>query len=121
MEEDEENRIDEMPAGREMDTLIAQDVMGDVFMSGFWLTKPDEHGRQVLLGDVPPAYSTRIAEAWRIVEREKIVVYPPDAYYASNEYRNTGDKWAADHGYFRAYADTAPLAICRVVLKAKMT
>jgi len=90
-----------MKAGRELDALIAERVMGEM-----WGVGPN-------LEDTLPHYSTQIADAWLVVEKMR----PYFEIYCD------GGGWVArfgwaDAGTLAAYADTAPLAICLAALKA---
>jgi hypothetical protein len=84
-----------MPAGREMDALIAEKVID-----------PD----WVKLKNLCPHYSTDIAAAWELVEKMKyFTLYRGDGYWEceySGQYLESID------------AETAPLAICRAALLA---
>lgn len=104
--------IDQMPAGREMDTLVAQEVMG-------WHCWNTEQGPcyktadgQYVRGAHTWSPSTSIADAWEVVEFligiRKLLSIHPHMFEWSCE-------WAGGH---HAYAKTAPLAICRAALKA---
>jgi hypothetical protein len=98
-----------MKAGRELDALIQQEVFKRPTFHGNkeWFTESDLTSIRILI----PRYSTNIADAWLVVEK-----YPdgveilkcPDGYicyiYTDEEYRTE--------------AETAPLAICKVALKA---
>jgi competence transcription factor ComK len=104
-----------MKAGRELDALIAEKVMG-------WKRKTIKLVNMVEEQDVlidprlktysqPPHYSTNIADAWLVVEK-----FPQIDICMSK----VDDKWNcfiefADH---MAIAETAPLAICLAALKA---
>ena len=104
-----------MPAGREMDALIAENVMG--YQWGYkhaFSTLPtwSKNGIVVTLGD----YSTDISAAWEVVEKLRgkrvmeISITKKSFWctvYATG--RNINEK-----------ADTAPLAICRAALLAVM-
>lgn len=122
-----------MEAGRELDALIAEKVMG--------------HGSQKMLQQMPdgtfqpiegiwplcPEYSTDIADAMLICPHfnNRVALYGPNAG-VWNEYMN-GDEWTCeitikvpspyrstvmnDEG-ITASAPTAPLAICLAALKA---
>ena len=122
-------KIDEMQAGREMDALIAEKVMG-------WAVFYGEYKGYELLDDevaqgyppeeeadgVPfeiPYYSTDIAAAWEVVERItekrwkfKLRRLPGKDYmaYFQNLLRFPIECESAPSG-------TAPLAICRAALK----
>lgn len=119
--------IDEMQAGREMDALVAERVMGwdrDVMgclgapkgakeydtQCHSWIGAWDENGNPNFL----PHYSTDIAAAWQVVEWMKDWNFTLDWL---------GSDWQAmfqteDDGEFFVNADTALLAICRAALKA---
>lgn len=69
-------KIDEMPAGREMDALVAEKVFGWVRGSDFlvpppgdhrwtWAARWDEDGLPHWL----PDYSTNVSAAWKITEK----------------------------------------------------
>ena len=111
--------LDTMPAGREMDALVAEKVMGAVCSCD---TKPREnaygdsfycaiHGID-LMGSVRH-YSTSITTAWEVVEKLR-----PGAFHM--EYRSDVDDYYVYFVHRRnkgsAFADTAPLAICRASL-----
>lgn len=108
-----------MPAGREIDALIAERVMG-------W-TRSHRGARGTQFYDVPgwgvrsegaiPDFSTKIAAAWLVVEKMTE--------------RDDGDcglittvrGWSCEFGAASmkyANAETAPLAICRAALLATM-
>jgi hypothetical protein len=117
---------DEMPAGREMDALVAEKVMGYRWLkvNGIKaLFPPDLKPSDVdwfpeddPLDLVRWPYSTDIAAAWEVVEHNHDV---------SVEHRAmSSTPWAVtfqrhmDGTEFTGFADTAPLAICRAALKA---
>lgn len=91
-----------MRAGRELDALIAERVMGK---------KVDQSSPCLEDGSLIPRYSTHIADAWLVVERfENVEV---EKFYHAYT--------AAVHIENRAYSiqeETAPLAICLAALKA---
>lgn len=112
-------RIDEMPAGIEMDKAISQHVFGNTeFVCRN--CEDDYHvvDRQGLTAYIPvPRYSTDIAAAWEVWDILK------------NKYHELILSWCDDmydllvcdskgHYLFSSEADTAPLAICRCALKA---
>lgn len=103
-----------MPAGREMDTLIVEKVMG--LKVDYEFDEPhvpslrDKYDEWGYL----PNYSTDILAAWEVVEELKglkpILNYDPQS-----------QKWYMRlNGGSYCSADTAPLAICRVALLAVM-
>ena len=121
----------EMPAGREMDVLIAENIMGytlsELSLPAYPKYKLFDSG---YVKEVPH-YSTDIAAAWEVVERmpipfklekcwEKAYQIGPEGWSAcwctdadcegcnENSRCTNGDD---------AWAETAPLAICRCALK----
>jgi hypothetical protein len=132
-----------MEAGRELDALIAEKVMGidptaddQLLYDKRYLTKYD--AKRILAGETSvgivlsndksfndvvkflpgcPHYSTDIAAAWQVVEKMEQRL---DLCWLG-----PGDVWVAvlgngeeDYQYGDAMAPTAPLAICRAALKA---
>lgn len=102
--------IDEMPAGREIDALIAEKLMrlqvrmnnnGDLL---------DVNGYEF------PSYSTDIAAAWKVLYLFENGT-GADAVHL-NWVRAPGQSWTC---VFRSdavgHGETAPLAICRAALK----
>jgi hypothetical protein len=93
----------EMQAGREMDALVAEKVMGARYSV--------------------PRYSADIAAAWEVVERMRehpdprfrtlrMVAYPYNRTYATFDAENE-DEWTEANG-----ENATPLAICRAALAA---
>lgn len=116
-----------MKAGRELDALVAEQVMGlDVHWSSSnepLLTvrsAPNAHHHKEL-----PPYGTDIAAAWEVVEKVGGKAYVEmglrnDAgdgadWCATFGHAEGNTKWIEDGG---AFAETAPLAICLAALKA---
>ena len=112
-----------MPAGRDIDALIAEKVMGwardnsdegDYF--DFWSTDPkDTENTKVQL--LTYKFSEVITLAWGLVEKLGLVVgidanpeVPDSPWCASIDWENHRQST------FTAWAPSAPLAICRVVL-----
>ena len=103
-----------MKAGRDMDALVAEKVMGDT--DAYYL--PLGEGELNVAARVP-RYSTDIAAAWQVVEK---FGYSPSIHV----FRSHGGKWGCkislssdpnvDAEYF-GFAETAPLAICLAALK----
>jgi len=99
------NEILNMPAGREMDALIAKEVFGlDVKHDWHW-----QHTTQ--------AYTTEIGAAWKVVDklvRFSITIesFPKGVLC---RFFGAGQTTAGDAV---GWADTAPLAICRAALLA---
>ena len=130
-------RIDEMPDGREMDALIAEKVMGytlsELSLPAYPKYKLFDIESGEFSGYVKEVshYSTNLAAAWEVVERmpipfklekcwEKAYQIGPEGWSAcwctdadcegcnENSRCTNGDD---------AWAETAPLAICRCALK----
>jgi hypothetical protein len=115
-------------AGRALDALIAEEVMGIAVVRGshrhhFYLPDSDE--------EVAP-YSTDIAAAWLVVERMRMsVVRSDDGWYAivpediqHGSLRGTAYPTITlvnPEGKYPEPAETAPLAICRAALAAVET
>ena len=110
----------ELPAGRELDGLVAEKVMG-------WMnvTSNLALGVAIRIGDAPsghqrivPCYSTDIAEAWRVLEMVRTWP-PPGVRHVLVEFCSLG--WNAScvpAGKARVsqLGETAALAICRMAL-----
>lgn len=116
------SEIDALEAGKPLDALIAEKVMGwewrDLEAGLRVLIEPSaEHllkagvvievGRPPYLNDNLPAYSTDISPAWMVAVKTFMTIAPyhDGTYHAAN-------------GQVVAYGETAPLAICRAALKA---
>ena len=126
-----------MKAGRELDALIAEKVMGhSVFNTGkegrpshgaphsavifgknrlaMCVLHEDGEGATTM---IVPHYSTRIADAWLVVE--KFEMFRLNNVYDGFQCKVMG--YDADGEWIEAWyekADTAPLAICLAALKA---
>jgi hypothetical protein len=108
-------------AGRELDALVAEKVIGipvKKFEDGSWLTTTGEN--------IEP-YSTDIAAAWEVVEHMRTthwldvfsLMSPSDEskfWFAGFEKKWHGRSYAGI--YDREAGDTAPHAICAAALKA---
>ncbi len=94
--------IREMKAGRELDALVAEKVMGQYFRNEWYK----------LYNDTIPCYSTDISAAWKVVEKIK------------KEFVGISDPlncniWECSFTFkTSALGETAPLAICRAALLA---
>ena len=134
----------EMPAGREMDALVAEKVMGlapcDAWSPvnfgsaggpAMWLDKPCGHDGKCYPTPSehpfsgPLHYSTSIAAAWEVVERlraDKVMGGASIAAVNAPDDATPGEwcvEWFdGDHTLDCAIGDTAPLAICRAALAA---
>ena len=114
---------DEMPAGREMDALVAEKVMGWRMMRGHWV--PPEAAPETNILACPTStyrYSTDIAAAWEVVEKVNLLEPYGDTLWKDQRGWVFGvhDVDGAGYAYedVTVIADTAPLAICRAALKA---
>ena len=115
---------DEMPAGREMDVLVAERVMGlelremEIAIGGIvggpgkiikeklWVPKNGPPG--YVLNGCLKEYSTYISAAWEVLEK-----FPR---FDLSRYR--GKLYCIGIGDDETLAPTAPLAICRAALKS---
>jgi len=132
--------IDDMPAGREMDALVAEKVMGEPIPTEPPKCTGSISGIQHYFEYYPQkawvpdgtsggwrwkarAFSTDISAAWEVVEKlayeptvqgvyEKLSVVVTVRLYSNEE------AWAKIEGRSWTKAETAPLAICRAALKA---
>lgn len=126
--------IDKIPAGREMDTLVAEHVTGwtrhtfngqdpnslwdDEFLFNEMARVGYTHIDQESKYRRVPRYSTNIAAAWEVIDKLD------ESHAAWFEIRGPR-VWLAQcslpgHGRFSATASSGPLAICRAALKALM-
>lgn len=133
--------IDQLPAGPELDVLVAQKVMGFEIMRSALQTRdgfPTYRHRHPerdwdWMEMAVPQFSTEIAAAWLLVEKLKEIdraMAVCDRSYGSIKIEGdrpweagfiNGQKLAHDPGQFvQAFGPTAPLAICRAALKAVM-
>jgi hypothetical protein len=119
------DKILNKPAGREMDALVAEIVMGweyipdkqerKTWSSTHWVNWKDSKGKTQLL---VLSYSTDIAAAWQVVEKTMLLdnydLMKDGENYIFGHYGKNGiDPWTE---FVRA--STAPLAICRAALLA---
>ena len=109
-----------MKAGRELDALIAEKVMGLIAYK-VQLVAPPPRVRTIdelqRVGSPLPHYSTNIADAWEVVD----LGHPCgwfDSYYIMRYGAGYAIGRCMDDAVY-AEADTAPLAICLAALKAK--
>lgn len=134
-----------IPAGREMDALILEKVFGYVWRTfsgnsilfhpddnrGHWWVEgktgtPDYDSLRFISNNhktmpIVPNYSTKIGDAWEVVEKLRLMVRPSviaGKWIAAEFIRvYLSGKW---EGVLEVTADTAPLAICRAALLAVM-
>ena len=119
------SEIDALPAGRELDAMVATFVMGcKVIVDG---GKPycdcDDRGHFTrdandVYADLP-CYSTDIAAAWQVVEKLKGAAVEW-FFHIDIPKPSVTDEWRAIFTPATRYswAKTAPLAICRAALVA---
>lgn len=101
-----------MNAGRELDALVAEKVMGlqiKRFPDGTWLMHNGQSGTELF------HYSTDIAAAWEVWKR----ISPSILYKLGTGYEVYQSARDYEDGIHLAHADTAPLAICLAALKVK--
>lgn len=105
--------IDKMPAGRDMDVLVAGRVFdysltGDGYIKLFdaETKNPSVWVRQI------PHYSTDIAAAWQVAMKF--------TGFSIGHRNGTFEGYVDGSPESLVYAETAPLAICRAALKAVM-
>lgn len=121
-------KIEEMPAGRELDAFVAEKVMGwkyvdhneayDLPISGVAFGKGSPDG----LSRCPvPYYSTDIAAAWEVVEKLRKDGFAFDSYSSGSEEAEhpwTDAIFMKDNNECLVRAETMPLAICRAASMA---
>lgn len=110
-----------MRAGRDLDALVAEKVMGTDVGDIFY-----DATHQEIMPSVP-SYSTDMAAAWQVVEHllakgRPLALQAPGSYDMNEEYHQF-TRWMAGFsggvGFTEEVeADTAPLAICLAALKA---
>jgi hypothetical protein len=108
-----------MKAGRELDALIAEKVMGWVLpphssvVGQMWVETPSGRVHPKL-----PEFSSNISDAWQVVEKMKEIGYmmwlEQEGVYQCVFFRGLGYQV---HDY--SVASSAPLAICLAAIKAK--
>ena len=102
-----------MEAGRKLDALIAEKVMGLIFRKKEGYPKFDD--------DVP-YYSTRIEDAWLVVEKLREMGAWINVSIGTHkmfwECRGIINEGKDNEVRFINHAPTAPLAICLAALKA---
>jgi hypothetical protein len=108
-----------MKAGREMDALVATEVMKQAVVQGancMWECGSETgpgltHTYRATTGfyDPVPLYSTSISAAWEVVEKMRHL----DPMVSWDD-----PKWEVSFSDVWAIADTAPHAICLAALKA---
>lgn len=114
----------DLPAGRELDALVAEKVMDDPVDRQI----VDEHGFEIILCRshlVLPRYSTDIAAAWTVVEKLDTDLWLIQVTRKTGMNEMSLRWWVELRSLkdlardpFEVAGDTAPLAICRAALKA---
>ena len=110
------DEILKMEAGRELDALVAEKVMGIPVKIGV-ITGEPYHAK---FGYLLPEYSHNIKHAWEVLDKVK----SGDPMVTFNSIDN---KWLCGIWFKSrkqasiAYADTVPLAICRAALLATIS
>ena len=107
-----------MEAGRELDALVAEKVMGWTIRNGDWVDGEGYAQWEAFDSDYSDsprfAPSTDIAAAWAIFEKTL-------GHVERRGHPIPGEEWLATIWYEgkagQAFADTAPLAICLAALK----
>jgi len=112
--------IDKMPAGREIDIMVAESVMqlsvcrclGVPRVCGMDMDVCMDCGRQLC-----PCYSLHIVEAWKVARKLKWWKAETDLGEDGSVAWHFRQGTPPRHKWFAAQADLAPLAICRAALK----
>ena len=97
-------------AGKEIDLLIAEHIMGWYVSPSGLVSQKNKPGDFVIDACEETPFSTNIGYAWLVADKLKLTIAP----YKDGKYH------AAD-GTVIAWADTAPLAICRAALLTTLT
>lgn len=100
-----------MEAGRELDALMAVEVMGVELKRGL-----QPHASEPNCWHVVPSYSTDIAAAWQVAE--KFIRAGGAAWVEGDGHTGYRAGVTSEKGRFEAEADTAPLAICLAAREA---
>lgn len=116
--------MSELVAGRELDALIAEKVMGWHRSDTLWRDSEDTACKYVNEDDSEDAEpgwefrpSTELDSAWQVVEHLKGERYFWLGWHVRDRRFQWECRFAAPEQY-AAFADTAPLAICRAALAA---
>jgi len=104
-----------MPAGKEMDALVAKSIMGGGIVGRSNHPEEEYWSFDTKYAVELPEFSTDISAAWKVVEKMNNGLW----------LENHGVIWMAkfpfkDNGYWMVSGNTAPLAICRAALLAVM-
>ena len=116
--------VKELQAGRELDALVAEKVMG--LKPHRMISCPDNkpgclvyHYEGAWEGYVIPDYSTSISAAWEVVEKLGVNDFVHLSWMPGHKLWTCSLDSTMFGGYINlsVEADTAPLAICRAALK----
>jgi hypothetical protein len=120
----------ELPAGRELDALVAEKVMGWVEVRKQSIANAmgqhvmDDYVGQPSIGVTPPVlvprYSLMIQEAWKVADhlRNRSQFVAVISGMGPQGVQPWICKINRDGGFLEERADTAPVAICLAALKA---
>lgn len=111
---------DDLPAGPEMDRLMAEKVMGwkiHCRNTSLWVVADQEHK---ILDEVKAAVdcwrpSRSIVHAFEVIEKMSNIMVAPASFGRWQACKAQDGDWDCCDWY--TIADTAPLAICRAALK----
>ena len=130
-----------MPAGREIDALVAEEIFGYRWVEGILafgqpcLISPEHYENTKVpiantnkrkIGGTFPRYSIKISDAWKIVEKLDTFQFNFDNGYSTDPNERClaefghGMLGMTDYIQVEATAPTAYLAICRVALLTKI-
>lgn len=112
--------MDKHQAGHELDTFVAERIMGWKDKGLYWLRGGEKYLDKPELGKkFTPPFSTDISAAWEVVEKIQDYQKPPQAGHPLRlEYHWWVNKWWACIGSSEDLVEAVPLAICRAALKA---
>ena len=123
------DEIDKLEAGPEINALVAE-AMGKLRRNGSWYEVESPrggwisgfHGKKDAMNWLGQQFlfSKNISAAWEVVENW---VRDRHGSYGEIELRSEGlggAIWKCGFGIYESVAPTAPLAICRAALKAKL-
>jgi len=119
-----EDEIKKMPAGIDLDFLVAENVMGwkwiDTPIASRLLVPPEYNQPDLWRPEwrhegypLPPSYSLSISDAWEVIERLNELGYGMELYRSGYE----GSEWEISlGGLVSLFAKDFPLVICRAAL-----
>jgi hypothetical protein len=119
------NKVTELKPGRELDALVAENVMKANKFEGQFIKKVDIETKVIIIGTewTYPCYSTNIAAAWEVVEKCPLfnLTHGENNWVCrigltSKEERAFGSEETITE--IKAYGESAPHAICLAALDA---